>query len=202
LFVVALVALALLVMAGAPLRAAAPTTAGQLYAFGLNEYGQLGSATNNGTTTANPTPVLVGLPGVGGPVTEIAAGAGHSLAVTSTGQLYAFGYNDSGQLGSATNSGTLTANPTPVLVGLPAGTTIDTVARGASADHTLALVADLAVASGSLAAGQVGVSYNTTVQAKTAEPVHIPGRRAGSRPGCRSTRPAGRSPAHRPRPAA
>ena len=97
----------------------AVTSSGQLYAFGENFYGQLGSATNNGTGNPNPTPALVSLPGASGAVTELAAGYGHSLALTSSGQLFAFGENFYGQLGSATNNGTSTPNPTPALVSLP-----------------------------------------------------------------------------------
>ncbi len=92
----------------------------------------------------------------------MAAGNDHSLAVTSTGQLYAFGENNYGQLGSASDSGTTNANPTPTLVALPFGTTIDTVARGGLAKHGLALVAELAVLSSSLSAGQVGVPYHAS----------------------------------------
>lgn len=92
---------------------------GQLNAFGDNLYGQLGSTTNNGTENPNPTPTLVTLPGATGPVTEVAAGDGFSPAGTSTGQLYAFGYNGNGRLGSATNNGTGDPNPTPTLVTLP-----------------------------------------------------------------------------------
>ncbi|HEY2053841.1 MAG TPA: putative Ig domain-containing protein [Solirubrobacterales bacterium] len=99
----------------------AVTSTGQLYGFGENEEGQLGNATNNHTTAANPTPTLVSLPGASGPVTEVAAGAYFSLAVTSTGQLFAFGANDRGQLGTATNNGSNTPNPTPTLVDLPSG---------------------------------------------------------------------------------
>ena len=95
------------------------TSSGQLYGFGDNPYGQLGNATNNGTTTPNPTPTLVTLPGQIGTVVQIAAGAYHSLVVTSSGQLYAFGHNEYGQLGNATNNGTTTPNPTPTLVELP-----------------------------------------------------------------------------------
>ena len=97
----------------------AVTSSGQLYAFGNNAYGQLGVATNSGTGNANPTPTPVTLPGAIGPVTQIAAGEYHSLVVTSSGQLYAFGYNAYGELGIATNSGTVTPNPTPTLVTLP-----------------------------------------------------------------------------------
>ena len=92
------------------------TSSGQLYAFGLNYHGQLGNATGNNTTAANPTPTLVGLPGQIGTVTQSAGGTNHSLAITSSGQLYAFGHNHSGQLGNATNSGTDTPNPAPALV--------------------------------------------------------------------------------------
>jgi hypothetical protein len=85
--------------------------------------------------------------------------------VTSTGQLYAFGANLYGQLGTTANKGTHEPNPTPALVTLAAGTTIDTVARGSQALHSLALVADLAVSSGSLPAGQVAAPYSASVSA-------------------------------------
>ena len=139
--------------------------AGSAYAFGDNSLGELGSATNNGTNNPNPTPALVSLPGQSGPVTQIAAGGSHSLAVTPSGQLYAFGDNSNGELGSATNSGTTNSNPTPVLVSLPAGTTIDTVARGPLAAHSLALVSGLSITTGSLADGQVGSRYGSTLSA-------------------------------------
>jgi alpha-tubulin suppressor-like RCC1 family protein len=111
---------------------------GQLYAFGLNRYGQLGNATNTNTDNANPTPTLVGLPGATGPPTVVAAGGDHSLAVTATGQLYGFGANTFGQLGNATGAGTAAPNPTPTLIGLP-GATGPVTAVSAGADHTLAL---------------------------------------------------------------
>ncbi len=141
------------------------TATGQLYAFGENRYGQLGISENDKTEKANPTPELVTLPGAIGPVTEIAAGAYDSLVVTASGQLYAFGYNYYGQLGGATAQATGEPTPTPTLVAFPGGATIDTVARGGSAFHTLALVADLAVTSASLPAGTVGVPYSTSAAA-------------------------------------
>ena len=67
----------------------------------------------------NPTPTLVTLPGESGTVTAAAAGDDFTLAVTSSGQLYAFGDGGEGQLGSATSTGP--DNSTPTLVSLPAG---------------------------------------------------------------------------------
>jgi alpha-tubulin suppressor-like RCC1 family protein len=137
------------------------TASGLIYAFGRNTDGQLGSAAGAGGETANATPLAVSLPGANGPAVGLAAGGAHSLAITASGQLYSFGSNLDGQLGRAASSGMASANPTPAPVALPAGTTIDTVARGATADFTLAQAADLAVLSSSLPLGQVGVPYTT-----------------------------------------
>jgi alpha-tubulin suppressor-like RCC1 family protein len=143
----------------------AMTSTGQLYAFGNNADGELGNATNNGTSTANPTPALVSLPGATGPVVQADAGSGHSLAVTSTGQLYAFGNNYYGQLGSTTNNATSNPNPTPALVSVAGGATIDTVAIGPVAQHSLAVIADLGVSTASLPGGTVGSPYSATAHA-------------------------------------
>lgn len=101
--------------------ALAATSPGQVYAFGHNDFGQLGNPDRTVGLEANPLPEPVALPGENGPVTQTAAGYGHSLVVTSTGQLYSFGENDYGQLGRTTNSGTGNANPVPTLVSLPSG---------------------------------------------------------------------------------
>jgi len=150
-------------IAAGDLHSLALTATGQLYAFGLNDFGQLGSATNNGTTNPNPTPTPVTPPGATGLVVQIAAGNSHSLALTATGQLYAFGLNGSGQLGSATNSGTENPNPTPTPVSLPGAVSVDTVASGAV--HSLVVTADLSVATDSLAGGTAGVPYHARVDA-------------------------------------
>jgi hypothetical protein len=92
----------------------AVTSSGQLYGFGSDQGGQLGTP-----GIANSTPTLVTLPGESGKVTQVAGGYEHTLVVTSAGQLYAFGLNESGELGNTTHNGTLTANPTPKLVTLP-----------------------------------------------------------------------------------
>ena len=104
--VTALILLVIGILAtSAPSPAGASTTPGQLFAFGRNVFGQLGNTTNNNSEEPNPTPTPVTLPGEDGPVTQAAAGVGFSLAVTSSGQLYAFGENRFGQLGTSTSKG-------------------------------------------------------------------------------------------------
>ncbi|MFI4989853.1 MAG: RCC1 domain-containing protein [Solirubrobacterales bacterium] len=141
------------------------TSNGLIYAFGRNQSGELGNAANNGSEKANATPAPVPLPGASAPAIALSAGSFHSLAITASGELYAFGSNLEGQLGSATNSGMAAANPTPAPVALPPGTTIDTVARGSTAAFTVAQAADLAVLTVSLPFGQVGVPYATSATA-------------------------------------
>jgi hypothetical protein len=51
------------------------------------------------------------------------------------------------------------------VVGLPGGVSVDTVGRGPSASHSLVVLADLALATGSLAGGTVGVPYSDHLQA-------------------------------------
>ena len=60
--------------------------------------------------------------GVGGTT----AGPGHSLALTSTGAVYAWGYNADGELGNGSTKNSLV----PVKVKLPAGTKVTAVAAG------------------------------------------------------------------------
>ena len=72
---------------------------GNAYAWGLNNYGQLG----NGNTSNRNTPVIVKKPaGVSADFTyvQVSAGTDHSLAVGSDGYAYAWGNNNNGQLGN------------------------------------------------------------------------------------------------------
>jgi hypothetical protein len=138
------------------------TSTGQLYAFGSNLFGQLGVATNSGTSNANPSPALVALPGATGPPIAISSGETHCLVLTSTGQLFAFGSNQWGQLGVAANAGTTNPTPTPTRVGLPPGTTVDTMSAGSGA-YSLVVIADLAVASTSLPSALRGRPYRSAV---------------------------------------
>jgi alpha-tubulin suppressor-like RCC1 family protein len=97
------------------------TSAGSVLAWGDNSYGELG----DGRTASSSTPVPVDLP-AGTHVTAIAAGSGFSLALTSTGGVLAWGYNNFGQLGNDRTA----SSSTPVPVDLPAGTHVTAIAAG------------------------------------------------------------------------
>ncbi len=139
---------------------------GTLWAWGNNTSGQLGNATNTGTSTANPTPTQV--PGTG--YTQVAASAAHSLALRANGSLWAWGSNQYGQLGIVATSGTTGANPTPTQV---AGTYIEVAAGGA---HSLALRADGSLwAWGSNQYGQLGIPTNSGTTAANTTPAQVIG---------------------------
>ncbi len=87
---------------------------GVIYAWGLNNDGQLG----NGTTTNSATLVQVKLPS-GVTATQIACGVYHSLALGSDGNVYAWGDNTYGELGN----GTTTNSDVPMKVSFPSGFT-------------------------------------------------------------------------------
>ncbi len=142
------------------------SSTGQLLSFGGNRFGQLGRPANAGSEAPNPAPSSVSLPGARGRLLQVSAGSEQSLAVTATGQMFAFGANDAGELGTQANLESLAANPTPTQPDFPPGTTIDAVQRGGpGAEQTLALVADLSVLNGFLPAGQVGLPYATNAVA-------------------------------------
>jgi alpha-tubulin suppressor-like RCC1 family protein len=97
------------------------TSRGHVLAWGANGDGQLG----DGTTASSDIPVKVKIPR-GIKVTSVRAGCVFSLALTSTGQVLAWGENLYGQLGDGTTSN----SDTPVRVRLPAGTTVTAISAG------------------------------------------------------------------------
>ncbi len=130
----------------------AVTSTGAVLAWGYNAYGQLG----NGGTGASDVPVNVSLP-TGTNVTAVAAGALHSLALTSTGTVLAWGYNVDGELGD----GSTTNSDVPVKVNLPPGTKVTAVAAGGY--YSLALTSTGAVlAWGYNADGELGDGNRTS----------------------------------------
>ncbi|HLZ19492.1 MAG TPA: hypothetical protein VKO67_07750, partial [Smithellaceae bacterium] len=70
------------------------TESGAAKSWGFNSNGQLG----DGTTTRRTTPGDVS--GLSSGINAIAAGETHSLALPNSGNLKAWGYNNSGQLGN------------------------------------------------------------------------------------------------------
>jgi len=97
-------------VAGGAEHALAVADSDKLYAFGSNRYGQLGTGTLGEVVVPTRVPNPQG-------VTAwkwVTAGRDHSLALSSTGQLYAWGNNDNGQLGIGNRY--MATTPQPVLL--------------------------------------------------------------------------------------
>uniref|UniRef100_A8M5U9 Regulator of chromosome condensation RCC1 n=1 Tax=Salinispora arenicola (strain CNS-205) TaxID=391037 RepID=A8M5U9_SALAI len=138
------------------------TSAGTVLAWGGNSFGQLG----DGTVVDRSTPVAVALP-PSTTVTAVAAGATHSVALTSAGTVLAWGGNPFGQLGD----GTVVDRSTPVAVALPPSTTVTAVAAGGN--HSVALTsAGTVLAWGRNFFGQLG--DGTVVDRSTPTVVSLP----------------------------
>ena len=72
---------------------------GTVWAWGDNEWGELGDGTNMGTDFDNPVPVQVkGL----NDVVAISAGSNYNIALKSNGTVWGWGYNEEGNLGNGT----------------------------------------------------------------------------------------------------
>ncbi len=142
---------------------------GTVWAWGLNQDGQLG----DGTTTDSSTPVQVNDPtdssGYLTDVSAIAAGSSHSLALKSDGTVWAWGNNFSGELGDGT---TTDSSNKPVQVSELDG--IEAIAAGGSLslalknDGTVWAWGDNQASQGSRIGGQLGddeiTSSNTPLQ--------------------------------------
>ncbi len=109
---------------------------GDVFAWGTHAEGELGEG--NSGFSARTSPVRVLLP-VGVDITQIAAGRSHSLALSATGDVYAWGADDRGQLGD----GTTTNASSPLKVPLPAGVKISQVAAGGATSYALSDHGDL-----------------------------------------------------------
>jgi len=140
---------------------------GEVFAWGQNLAGQLGTGSIN--TLPVPSPAKpVGLP----PIKAIAAGQTHSLALDTDGDVWAWGKNDFGQVGLGTVGGTVTA-PTRVsgLSGIQA--------IAANGNFSLALGQDGRVwAWGQNASGQIGTGSTSTAEATPRQVNSLPTLRA------------------------
>ena len=103
---------------------------GTVWGWGQNSTGQIGTGT---TATHVRTPTqIAGLDGIA--IVDVAGGRNHVLALTTGGEVYAWGSNHEGQLGD----GTLTSSSMPVQVSTLSGI----VAIFAGRDHSLAVRSD------------------------------------------------------------
>jgi alpha-tubulin suppressor-like RCC1 family protein len=127
--------------------ACAIDASGALWAWGDNSKGQFGVGAA-GVTSSALVPVLVPSASLGGyRAVEVSCGAAHTAVLTSAPALLTGGLNSLGQLGTATNAGTATANPAFAAVAFPASlsgavcaTYPASVACGPN--HTVALLAN------------------------------------------------------------
>ncbi len=160
-------------VAGGGMHSLAVRSDGSVWAWGLNNAGQVGPGLPVGTYSSTSVPVQVtGLPG---DVIAVAAGEYHSLALTSSGLVYAWGGDSYGELGPTgfPYAAGYTQNPVQV-TGLPAGI----VAITAGANHNLALASDGTIwAWGDDTYGQLGSTVSTTCSSSpcSATPLQVPG---------------------------
>lgn len=114
-------------------------TNGTLWVWGGNTDGQLGVETTAscGIVTCSFSPTQVG---TGKNWAAVAAGIRHTLAVKTDGTLWAWGANEYGQLGTATNETCFPEYPRPCsTVPIRVGTDADWETVAAGGGHTLAL---------------------------------------------------------------
>jgi inhibitor of Bruton tyrosine kinase len=94
------------------------TAAGHVYAFGSNRFGQLGTASGHGKANNSDDISLRSLPRRVQDLkhvacTSVAAGAGHSVALSRSGEVYVWGDNSAGQLGIYSRSSSDTTHIKP-----------------------------------------------------------------------------------------
>ncbi len=156
---------------------------GKLYAWGNNQFGELG----DGNTTSSDTPVVVSLP-TGVTPTAIASGTETGYAIGSDGHLYAWGFNGEGQVGDGTSTGpdacveSVPCSTTPVQISLPAGVTPKAVAGGGATGYTIGSDGHL-YAWGDNSSGELGIGMsigpetcNTAACSTTPVQVSLPSR--------------------------
>ena len=135
---------------------------GNVYAWGQNNYGQLG----DGSTVNDSIPVMVKMPS-GITAKQVFAAPFFALAIGSDGNVYSWGSNSTGNLGDSTK----TNSSVPVMVKMPAGITATAISAGSS--YGLAIGNDGNVyAWGGNGFGQLG--DDTTALSMVPVLVHMP----------------------------
>ncbi|HMS05318.1 MAG TPA: hypothetical protein PKD73_05940 [Burkholderiaceae bacterium] len=140
-------------MAAAGTAALFADDAGNLFACGVNDYGQLGDGTSVATSSAKPGPVRVqGLP-AGASVHGVAMGERNAGVILRDGSVYVWGLRDEGLLGDGGGSNGLAL--TPARLGISAGAVPVNVSTGSPQEPTLSLPGYLGVQTGDLSAARV-----------------------------------------------
>ena len=130
-----------------------------------NTFGQLGVETQPNDPLLNPHPIPISQD----PITQIAAGERHALALTSRGEVYSWGSNAQGQLLQQFSRNNFTC-PSPTLVPfqrlIPGIQSVDGIAAGGANSFIVATVnGDVEVyASGSGMWGQLGSGVWNQIQ--------------------------------------
>jgi alpha-tubulin suppressor-like RCC1 family protein len=130
-----------------------------VYSWGDNSRGQLGRSTGSDPSDSNPTELTApaGMADPADPIVDIACGDYHSLAVTKSGHVYAWGDNTFGQLGD----GTTTNHPLPTEI--PNLANVKSVAAGDG--FSVALKSDGTVWTwGTNLFGQLGIGSYDSMQ--------------------------------------
>uniref|UniRef100_A0A7S0RRV6 RCC1-like domain-containing protein n=1 Tax=Chlamydomonas leiostraca TaxID=1034604 RepID=A0A7S0RRV6_9CHLO len=99
----------------------------QVWSWGWADFGRLGHGDLGDVFVPRPISFFAGMP-----VAEVACGDTHTLVLTESGELYAFGRNQAGQLGLGHSEDQLT----PQLVGALSGQRVASIACGA--EHSVA----------------------------------------------------------------
>lgn len=140
-----------------------------IWAWGYNGYGQLGTS----PTTTSSSNVAIPVSGVTGTIVAISAGADHVLAVTSIGELWVWGLNRYGQLGDGLTTDRYAPYKIPGFV-VDVASTVDGVSPIAAIGlHSLARSGTKLKAWGYNAYGQLGNGSKTT--SPTSTPVDVTG---------------------------
>lgn len=146
----------------------AALSTGKVVAWGRDDHGQLGDNDPGLTTKFRPVPVH--LPG-SLRFTAACAGFDFSVALSATGQVWAWGNNLHGQLGNGTAE---FEDDAPVPVKLPAGVRVTAISCGAG--HTLALTsAGRLLAWGEGSGGELGSAIPRRIS-RVPLPVNLPAR--------------------------
>lgn len=115
----------------------------KIWAWGLNDFGQLGTSTTTTAIISVPVEVVFPITMTSKPK-QIAAAGRYSVALMDDGTVWTWGYNEYGQLGSNTNNtmGTRLPTATPTQVIFPGGLTPHIEEISAGLMHVLARVDD------------------------------------------------------------